>query len=97
MPAHHLVLGSVDVTLQEIAQVRVIVCFALVFAEEAGNLILLRIVRVEYRILSRRPALIIEILRSDITDRAGNWSCHLRGRVKISDALKLNNLRRLDP
>lgn len=50
--AHHFVLRSVDMALQKVTQVRVIIRLALILTQKAGNLILLRVVCVEYRILS---------------------------------------------
>ena len=48
----HLILGPVDVTLQEVAEVRVVVCLSLVSPKKTGDLILLRVLSVKYRIFS---------------------------------------------
>lgn len=44
---HHLVLGPVNVALQEITQVRVVVGLSLVPPEQAGDLILLVVLSIE--------------------------------------------------
>jgi len=48
----HLILGPVDVALQEVAEVRVVVCLSLVPPEKTGDLVLLGVLSVKYRIFS---------------------------------------------
>ena len=50
---HHLVLGAVNMALQEVAQVRVVICLSIVSAQEAGNLVLRLVLRVENGIVTR--------------------------------------------
>ena len=50
-------------TLQEVAQVRVVVLLSIVAAEEAGNLVLLVVLGIENRVVSRAHAtLVVEVL-----------------------------------
>ena len=49
---HHLVLGPINVALQEIAEVRVVVCLSIVPPEKTGDLILLVMLGVENRVIS---------------------------------------------
>lgn len=44
---HHLVFGPVDVTLEEVTEVRVVVSLSLVPPEKTGDLILLLVLSVE--------------------------------------------------
>ena len=45
----HLILGPVDVALQEVAEVRVVVCLSLVPPEKTGDLVLLGVLSVKYK------------------------------------------------
>lgn len=59
---HHFVFGPVDVALQKVAEMRVVICLALVSAEETRNLILLRITCVKNRIFTGGAGLVVQIL-----------------------------------
>ena len=65
---HHLVLGPVNVALQEIAEVRVVVCLTLVPPEKTGNLILLVMLGVENRVISGSSGLVVEVLGAHVAD-----------------------------
>lgn len=94
----HLVLGPVDVALQEVAEVRVVVRLSIVPPKKTGDLVLLMVLRVENRVVPGADAgLVVQVLGPNVANRAWNWGCHLRSRVKITDTLKLNCLRWLDP
>lgn len=59
----HFVLGAIDVTLQEVAQVRVVVLLSVVTAEETGNLVLLVVLCIENRVVTRADAtLVVKVL-----------------------------------
>lgn len=94
---HHLVLGPVNVALQEITEVRVVVGLSLVPPEKTGDLILLLMLSVENWVISGASGLVVEVLGAHVADWAWDWSSHLGSRVEITDTLELNGLGRLDP
>ena len=93
----HLILGPVDVALQEVTEMRVVVSLTIVPAEKTGDLILLRVLSVKYRIFSGGARLVVQVLGANIANGAWNRSSHLRGGIEITDTLELNCLRWLNP
>ena len=58
-----LVLGPVDVALQEVTQVRVVVRLSIVPSKKTGDLVLLLVLRVENRVVARADArLVVQVL-----------------------------------
>ena len=96
---HHLVFRPIDMTLQEIAKVRVVVRLAVVSAEKTGDLIFLWMLGVENWVVAGAAdsGLVVEVLGANIPNRTRKRRGHLGGWVKITDTLEFNGLRRLDP